>query len=68
VAASESASWNDRKKGGGTTIPVAIAGFGAIGRKVGERLDVGIPGLRLAAVSARNVERAAGIVANYRNP
>jgi aspartate dehydrogenase len=58
---------NDRKSAG-TTIPVAIAGFGAIGRKVGDRLDAGIPGLRLAAVSARNVERAAGIVAKYCNP
>lgn len=45
---------------------MAIAGFGAIGRKVGERLDEGIPGLRLAAVSARNVKRAADIVAKYR--
>lgn len=59
---------NGDRKSGGTEIPVAIAGFGAIGRKVGQRLDEGIPGLRLAAVSARNVERAAGIVAKYRNP
>lgn len=58
----------DDRKNGVTKIPVAIAGLGAIGRKVGERLDEGIPGLRLAAVSARNVERAAGIVAKYRNP
>ncbi len=58
----------DDRKTGGMEIRVAIAGFGAIGRKVGERLDEGIPGLRLSAVSARNVERAAGIVAKYRNP
>jgi len=58
---------NDRKSAG-KTIPVAIAGFGAIGRKVGDRLDAGVPGLRLAAVSARNVDRAAGIVAKYLHP
>jgi aspartate dehydrogenase len=56
----------DDREDSGPEIPVAIAGFGAIGRKVGERLDEGIPGLRLAAVSARNVKRAADIVAKYR--
>jgi aspartate dehydrogenase len=56
----------DDRENSGPEIPVAIAGFGAIGRKVGERLDEGIPGLRLAAVSARNVKRAADIVARYR--
>lgn len=56
----------DDRENSGPEIPVAIAGFGAIGRKVGERLDEGIPGLRLAAVSARNVKRAADIVAKYR--
>lgn len=50
-----------------TDIPVAIAGLGAIGRKVAQRLDEGIPGLRLTAVSARNFERAEAIVAKYRN-
>lgn len=49
-------------------ITVGIGGFGAIGRKVAGRLDQGIPGLRLAAVSARNTERAARIVAGYRHP
>jgi aspartate dehydrogenase len=59
---------NTVRKSGGKIKLVAIAGFGAIGRKVAARLDEGIPGLRLAAVSARNMERAAGIVADYRHP
>jgi aspartate dehydrogenase len=36
---------------------VAIAGLGAIGKKVAEALDDGIEGLRLAAVSAQNPEK-----------
>ncbi len=44
---------------------VAVGGLGAIGRKVAARLDEGIPGLRLVAVSARNVERAASVVAKF---
>jgi aspartate dehydrogenase len=44
---------------------VAVAGLGAVGNIVAQRLDSGIPGLRLVAVSARNRERAAGIVAGF---
>jgi aspartate dehydrogenase len=44
---------------------VAIGGLGAIGRKIATRLDEGIPGLRLVAVSARNTERARSIVAKF---
>jgi len=40
------------------TLRVAIGGFGAIGREVAEALDQGIPGLELAAVSARDQEKA----------
>ena len=40
------------------SLNVAIAGFGAVGRTVAKRLDDGMPGLRLAAVSARDVEKA----------
>jgi aspartate dehydrogenase len=47
---------------------VAIAGFGAIGRKVAAKLDTGIPGLRLVAVSARNVERAETVVKQFHHP
>src|SRR3546814_4714627 len=35
-------------------LGVAIGGLGAIGLGVARRLDEGIPGLRLAAVSARD--------------
>jgi aspartate dehydrogenase len=40
------------------TRRVAIAGFGAIGREVARRLDLGLPGLALTAVSARDREKA----------
>jgi aspartate dehydrogenase len=39
-------------------LRVALAGFGAIGGAVGRRLDRGLPGLRLAAISARDVAKA----------
>src|SRR5579883_3474477 len=39
-------------------LAVAIGGFGAIGRAVAARLDRGIEGLRLVAVSARDAARA----------
>ena len=39
-------------------LRVAIAGFGAIGKVVALKLDEGIPGLRLVAVSARDLARA----------
>ena len=37
---------------------VAVGGLGAIGLKVAQAVDAGIDGLRLAAVSARDAERA----------
>jgi aspartate dehydrogenase len=39
-------------------LNVAVGGFGAIGRRVAQALDSGIPGLRLAAVSARDIGKA----------
>jgi aspartate dehydrogenase len=39
-------------------LKVGIGGFGAIGRRVAQALDAGIPGLRLAAVSARGIAKA----------
>ena len=39
-------------------LKVGIGGFGAIGRRVAQALDAGIPGLRLAAVSARDIAKA----------
>jgi aspartate dehydrogenase len=50
------------------TLRVAIGGFGAIGKVVAERLDRGIEGLALAAVSARDVARAEAAVAGFARP
>jgi aspartate dehydrogenase len=50
------------------TLRVAIAGFGAIGKIVAGRLDRGIEGLALAAVSARDVARAEAAMAGLLRP
>jgi aspartate dehydrogenase len=50
------------------TQRVAIAGFGAIGRVVAERIDRGIDGLALAAVSARDAARAERAMAGFARP
>ena len=47
---------------------VAIGGFGAIGAKLAKRLDEGIEGLQLVAVSARNQERVRAAIASVRSP
>ena len=50
-------------------IRVAIAGFGAIGFTVAEALDRGdIPGMALAAVSARDKAKAEGRMAGFKAP
>lgn len=50
-------------------ISVAIAGFGAIGFAVAQALDAGkLPGLELAAVSARDVAKAEGRMAGFAKP
>jgi aspartate dehydrogenase len=53
-------------------LRVAIAGFGAIGRVVAERLDGklegGIDGLALAAVAARDIARAERGMAGFARP
>jgi aspartate dehydrogenase len=46
---------------------VAIGGFGAIGATLAKRLDEGIEGLTLAAVSAKNLERVRAETAAYRS-
>ena len=52
-----------------TPLAVGVGGFGAVGRTVAGRLDgAGIPGLRLAAVSARDVARAEAAVARFHRP
>ena len=41
---------------------VAIAGQGAVGKVIAQEIDKGIPGLKLAAVSAKNVGKATEFV------
>jgi aspartate dehydrogenase len=49
-------------------LRVALGGFGAIGGAVARRLDRGLPGLRLAAVSARDVARAKAKMTDFAHP
>src|SRR5689334_15102727 len=49
-------------------LRIAIAGLGAIGLKVAEALDRGIPGCALAAVSANDRGKAAGRLAHLAHP
>lgn len=50
------------------TLRVAIGGFGAIGKVIAGRLDRGIEGLALAAVSARDTARAERALAGFARP
>ncbi len=43
---------------GGKVMRVGLAGLGAVGMVVAQRLEAGIPGLALAAVSVRDVAKA----------
>ena len=49
-------------------LRVALGGFGAIGGALARRLDRGVPGLRLVAVSAQDAARAARRVAELDRP
>ena len=49
-------------------LTVAIGGLGAIGLDLARRLDAGIDGLRLIAVSARDESRARDVVARFSSP
>src|SRR3954462_7465229 len=49
-------------------LRIAVAGLGAIGLKVAEALDRGIPGCVLAAVSANDRDRAAKRLAHLARP
>ena len=51
-----------------TELRVAIGGLGAIGMAVARRLDQGIDGLVLSAVSARDQAAAARRLIDFRNP
>ncbi|MFQ5955480.1 MAG: aspartate dehydrogenase, partial [Kiloniellales bacterium] len=55
-------------KRGAAGLKVAIAGLGAIGYEVAKRLDDGLEGLTLAAVSARDLARAQRRVAGFQAP
>jgi aspartate dehydrogenase len=48
-------------------LTVALAGFGAVGRAVAKRLDRGIFGLKLVAVSARDSARARAFMSDFQN-
>jgi aspartate dehydrogenase len=50
------------------TYRVAIGGLGSIGLKVARRLDEGIPGLELTAVSASDRAAAAGRMKDFASP
>jgi aspartate dehydrogenase len=50
------------------SLGVAIGGLGAIGMAVARKLDEGIEGLHLAAVSARDREAAASRMQGFRTP
>jgi len=54
---------NDRP----AVLTVGIGGFGAIGLALARKLDAGIEGLRLVAVSARDRERARAVVSGFAN-
>jgi aspartate dehydrogenase len=49
-------------------LKVGMGGFGAIGGALARRLDAGLPGLRLVAVSARDVARAERRVGDLATP
>ncbi|MCQ4162400.1 aspartate dehydrogenase [Roseomonas sp. GC11] len=49
-------------------LRVALAGYGAVGIRVAEALDAGIPGCELTAIAARDKAKAARRVAELRYP
>ncbi|WBV44423.1 aspartate dehydrogenase [Pseudoroseomonas cervicalis] len=49
-------------------LRVAIAGYGAVGRRVAQALDDGLPGYELTAIAARDKPAAARSVATLRYP
>ena len=46
----------------GNPLRIGIAGLGAVGKSVAEKLDAGIPGISLAAIAVRDIETARGRV------
>ncbi len=58
----------DQAKAARAPLRVAIAGLGAIGKVVATRIDKGLDGCKLAAVSVRNVAAAREFLADLRSP
>ncbi len=52
----------------GSALKVAVGGLGTIGLPVARALDSGIPGLELAAVSARDRDKAERNLAAFGRP
>jgi aspartate dehydrogenase len=59
---------HDAARGARPPLRVAVAGLGAIGLKVAEALDRGIPGCVLAAVSANDLSKAAKRLSHLKHP
>jgi aspartate dehydrogenase len=55
-----------RKARAAPVLRVAIAGFGAIGKTVARKLDRGIPGLKLVAVAARDLDKARAALTGFK--
>ncbi|MEX2449261.1 MAG: aspartate dehydrogenase [Rhodospirillales bacterium] len=53
---------------GAAPLRVGLAGFGVLGRTVGDALDRGMPGLILSAVSVRDTEKAKAHLQTYKTP
>jgi len=50
------------------SMKVAIAGMGAIGRKIAKALDDGIPGMALEAVAVGNPQKASEFLTGLKRP
>jgi len=51
-----------------SVLRVGIFGLGTIGRAVAARLDDGIEGLQLVAITSRDVQKASSAMAHFREP
>jgi len=61
-------AWRNAGQGDGMTKTVAIAGLGAIGLPLARALDLGVEGLRLIAVAARDHVRGRARLAGFADP
>lgn len=58
---------NDVETSAKTELTVGIGGFGSIGQEIAARLDRGVSGLRLSAVSARDHAKAETRLSDFRS-